>query len=123
MKKPFEEFLRKKTLVRVEVRAHTEPWTPLNSALEPTGVLFIELTWKTVSSDCQNVSKLLRGFSCVVAKLNRPPNSCMPRRAKMTMNRNNNNRRLAIDLTEFSREVTRFRNDDQYLQSRSLSHL
>ena len=70
-------------------------------------------TWKTVSRDCQNESKFDRGLSRGAEKLNRPPNSCMPSSAKMTMNRNNRSRRLAIERTELSRDVTRLRSDDQ----------
>jgi len=48
------------------------------------------VTWKTVSSESQNVSKLLRSlsWSCMTTKLNLPPNSCMPSSAKMTTNEN-----------------------------------
>lgn len=44
-----------------------------------------------------------------------PPNSCMPSRAKTTMNRNNRKRRLMIDFMELSRDTTRFRRELQYL--------
>lgn len=44
-----------------------------------------------------------------------PPNSCMPSRAKTTMNRNSRKRRLMMDFMELSRDTTRFRRELQYL--------
>lgn len=44
-----------------------------------------------------------------------PPKSCMPSRAKTTMNRNSRKRRLMIDFMELSRDTTRFRSELQYL--------
>lgn len=44
-----------------------------------------------------------------------PPNSCMPSRAKTTMNRKSKKRRLMMDFMELSRDTTRFRREFQYL--------
>ena len=44
-----------------------------------------------------------------------PPKSCIPRRAKTTMNRKRRNNRLMIDFMELRRETTRFLRDAQYL--------
>lgn len=76
------------------------------------------LTWNTVSSDCQKVSKLLRGFACVSSKLNLPPKSCIPKRANITINRNKSSSRLAIERILFNREATKFLKDVQYLKDK-----
>lgn len=39
----------------------------------------------------------------------------MPRRANIRMNKNSRNNKLIMDLIEASNEITKFRNDDQYL--------
>ena len=52
-------------------------------------------------------------------KLNDPPKSCIPRRAKMNMNKNNRNKRDMMDDKAFIRAITRFRNGDQYLKKLS----
>ena len=44
-----------------------------------------------------------------------PPNSCMPSKAKTTMNRKSRNRRLTMDFMELSSDTTRFRKELQYL--------
>lgn len=44
-----------------------------------------------------------------------PPKSCIPKRAKTTMNRKRRNNRLMIDFMELRRETTRFLRDAQYL--------
>ncbi len=44
-----------------------------------------------------------------------PPNSCMPRRAKIRMNKKRRNNKLTIDLMELSRDITKLRKDAQYL--------
>lgn len=44
-----------------------------------------------------------------------PPNSCIPKRAKTTMNRKRRNNRLMMDFMELRRETTRFLRDAQYL--------
>ena len=44
-----------------------------------------------------------------------PPKSCIPRRAKTTMNRKRRNNRLMMDFMELRRETTRFLREAQYL--------
>lgn len=73
------------------------------------------LTWKTVRRLCQKLSKLLRGLNCDGSKLNFPPNTCMPRRANITINRNKSRSKDAIDWMEFNKDATRFDSDRQYL--------
>ena len=48
-------------------------------------------------------------------KLNAPPNNCMPSNAKIKMKRKSRKRRDMIERMELKRDITRFRNDDQYL--------
>ena len=50
------------------------------------------------------------------AKLNAPPNSCIPSKAKMRINRKRRNNRDRMERIELSRDITRLRNEDQYLQ-------
>ena len=50
------------------------------------------------------------------AKLNVPPNNCMPNSAKIRINKNRSNSNDMIDLMELSNEITRFRSEDQYLK-------
>lgn len=69
-------------------------------------------TWKTVSNAMGKVLKFVGGVPS--SKLNCPPNSCMPSRAKIRMNRKRRNSRDMMDLIEFRRDITRFRSDDQY---------
>lgn len=45
-----------------------------------------------------------------------PPKSCIPRRAKMKMNRRRRKIKLRIDLMLFKREVTKLRKDAQNLE-------
>ena len=71
-----------------------------------------------MSNDCQKVSKLLRGLSAVLVKLNLPPNSCMPNKAKIMMNRNRSSSKLTMDLIEFNSDATKFLSADQYLKGR-----
>lgn len=47
-------------------------------------------------------------------KLNVPPKSCMPRRAKIRMKRKSSSRREMMDFIELSSEMTKFLKDDQY---------
>lgn len=62
------------------------------------------------------MAKVLKLASGVPSgKLKDPPNSCMPRRAKMRMNKKSRNNREMIDLMELSREMTRLRREAQYL--------
>jgi hypothetical protein len=46
-----------------------------------------------------------------------PPNSCMPSKANIKINKNSKNKRLIIDLIELSNDMTKFRNEFQYLLS------
>ena len=46
-----------------------------------------------------------------------PPNNCIPKRAKTTMNRKRRNSRLMMDFMELRRETTRFLRDAQYLST------
>jgi len=50
-----------------------------------------------------------------MSKLNLPPNSCIPSKAKMTMKRKSKSNKLAIERIEFNSDATRLRNADQYL--------
>ena len=50
------------------------------------------------------------------SKLNVPPNSCIPSRAKIKMNKNRRRRRETMDFSEAKSETTRFLSDDQYLE-------
>ena len=47
-------------------------------------------------------------------KLKVPPNNCIPRRAKMRMNRKSKSSKEMMDFMELSNDTTRLRNDDQY---------
>ena len=47
-------------------------------------------------------------------KLKVPPNNCIPRRAKMRMNRKSKRSKDMMDFMELSNDTTRLRNDDQY---------
>ena len=44
-----------------------------------------------------------------------PPNNCIPRSAKIRMNKKRRNSRLMMERIEASSEMTRLRSDDQYL--------
>ena len=46
-------------------------------------------------------------------KLKVPPNNCMPKRAKIRMNRKSKSSRDMIDFIELSRETTKLRKEDQ----------
>lgn len=70
-------------------------------------------TWKTVSKAMAKVLKLVGGVPS--SKLNSPPNSCIPNRANISMNKKRRNSSEMMDLIELSREITRFLSDDQYL--------
>ena len=52
-------------------------------------------------------------------KLNVPPKSCIPNRAKMRMNRKRRRRREMMDFIELRRETTRLRKEDQYLEEKN----
>ena len=49
-------------------------------------------------------------------KLKVPPNNCIPRRAKMRMNRKSKRSKDMMDFMELSNETTKLRREDQYLQ-------
>lgn len=66
----------------------------------------ISLTWKQVRRAWGKASKVLL-FVCVSSKLNLPPKSCIPSRAKMMRKRKSSSNRDAMDFIEFSREATR----------------
>lgn len=70
-----------------------------------------------------NVSKLARGFGCIGLKLNLPPNTCIPSRAKMTINKNNSNNKDMIERSEFNKDETKLRKDVQYFVTKSESKL
>ena len=61
----------------------------------------------------ENVLKLAGGVPS--GKLNAPPNNCMPSNAKIKMKRKSRKRRDMIERMELRRDITRFRNEDQYL--------
>jgi hypothetical protein len=46
-------------------------------------------------------------------KLKVPPNNCIPKRAKMRMNRKSRSSKDMIDFMELSSDTTRLRRDDQ----------
>lgn len=48
------------------------------------------------------------------AKLKTPPNSCIPSKANIRMNKNSRNNKERMDRIEAIKEITRFRSDDQY---------
>ena len=56
------------------------------------------------------------------SKLKKPPKSCIPRRAKMKMNKNSRNRRDKIEDMAFIKAITRFLSEDQYLKERKNKH-
>lgn len=73
------------------------------------------VTWKQVSSACGKASNVLR-LVCVSSKLNFPPNSCMPSRAKMMRKRKRSSSREAMDFMEFSSDATRLDRAVQWLR-------
>jgi hypothetical protein len=66
-----------------------------------------------------NVSKLALGFGCVGLKLNFPPKTCIPNKAKMTINKKRSNSNDMIERNELSRDETRLRRDVQYLVTKN----
>lgn len=56
---------------------------------------------------------------CVSSKLNLPPNSCIPSRAKMMRKRKSSSSREAMDFMEFSRDATRLDSAVQWLHGES----
>lgn len=61
-----------------------------------------------------NVSKLARGFGCIGLKLKRPPKTCIPSKANITMKRKSSSSRDMIERRELSNEETRFLSELQY---------
>ena len=57
------------------------------------------------------------------SKLKVPPKSCIPNSAKIKINRKRSNKRDMMDLIELSKEITRFRSEDQYLKLKYASTL
>ena len=70
-------------------------------------------TWKTVSIAIEKESKLEAGVPN--SKLKVPPKSCIPRSAKIRMNKNRRRRSDTMDFSEAKRDTTKFLRDDQYL--------
>lgn len=54
-------------------------------------------------------------------KLNRPPNTCMPRSAKIIMKRKRRSSREAMDWMELRSDATRLESDRQYLEEKEAS--
>ena len=71
-------------------------------------------TWKTVSIAMEKESKLEAGVP--KSKLNVPPKSCIPRSAKIRMNRNRSSKSDTMDFREAKSDTTRLRSEDQYLK-------
>ena len=67
-----------------------------------------------MSNAIEKVLKLAGGVPS--GKLNAPPKSCIPNNANIKMNRKRRNRRDMIERMELKRDITRFRNEDQYLK-------
>lgn len=64
------------------------------------------------------IGKLLKLAGGVPSgKLNAPPKSCIPNKAKIKMKRKRRNKRDKIERIELNNEMTKFRNEDQYLFS------
>ena len=59
------------------------------------------------------LSKLADGLPS--RKLKAPPKSCMPSSAKISMKRKRRNSNEIMERIELSNDITRFLNDDQYL--------
>ena len=78
--------------------------------------LRVVLTWKTVSMAIENELKFDGGVPS--GKLNVPPKSCIPSRAKMRMKRKRRSRREMMDFIELSKDITKLRREDQYLEKK-----
>lgn len=79
------------------------------------------IKWIAVSQQGKRCRKCINQTSgCYL-----PPNSCIPSRAKTTMNRKSRKRRLMMDFMELIRDTTKFLKEAQYLigpkQSKSKS--
>ena len=73
------------------------------------------LTWKTVNMAIENELKFDGGVPS--GKLNVPPKSCIPSRAKIRMKRKRRSRREMMDFIELSSDITKLRREDQYLEA------
>ena len=72
------------------------------------------VTWKTVSNAIENVLKFAGGVPS--GKLKAPPNNCIPSNANIKMKRKRRNRREMMERMELNNDITKFRNEDQYLE-------
>ena len=73
-------------------------------------------TWKTVSKALVIESKFDVGRPS--GKLNCPPKSCIPNKAKMNMNKNRRSNSERMDEIAFIKATTKFLSEDQYLNKR-----
>ena len=67
-----------------------------------------------MSNATEKVLKLAGGVPS--GKLNAPPKSCIPNNANIRMKRKSRKRRDMIERIELKRDITRLRNEDQYLK-------
>lgn len=72
--------------------------------------------WNTVRRAWGKLSKVLL-LVWVSSKLNFPPNTCIPSREKMMMNRKSSSSREAMDFMELSRDATKLLSDCQWLRN------
>ena len=72
------------------------------------------ITWKTVNKALVIESKFEVGRPS--SKLNWPPNSCIPSKAKMKMKRNKSSNSDRMEEIAFIKATTKLRNDVQYLE-------
>ena len=100
---------------------NTYKYTNMFKSIQKTNYIFCSwlLTWKTVSMAMENELKFEGGVPS--SKLKVPPKSCIPNSAKIKMNRKRSNNKDMMDLIELSKEITRFRSEDQYLKWKCLS--
>ena len=82
-------------------------------------LLIMICTWKTVRQDCGNVSKWLRVSS--LTSENFPPKICIPNNENIKMKRNKITSSEFIDEIEFTSDLTKLPNDDQYLKYTAFS--
>ena len=81
--------------------------------------LLMNNTWNTVNTDCRNVSKWLRVSSLTSENL--PPKICIPNNENIKMKRNKITSSEFIDEIEFTSDLTKLPNDDQYLKYTAFS--
>ena len=82
-------------------------------------LVFLNNTWNTVNTDCRNVSKWLRVSSLTSENL--PPKICIPNNENIKMKRNKITSSEFIDEIEFTSDLTKLPNDDQYLKYTAFS--